>query len=312
MAHSFELKKSAAFTIPITPRADSLSVSPLVDEDEQEVLSFLACADSVQAIFMTGLVRDNGLESPFNRGIFYGARRDFDKELVGVALVGHATLVETSEDSALRTFAHISREIPGAHVHLGPEENIKRFWRYYSRGGQRARLFCRELLFELREQFLPQTEEIEGLRPATLDDLPFIMPVQACMAFEESGVNPMETDSVGFRLRCARRIEQGRVFVWIEEGRLIFKADILADTSRAVYLEGVYTSPSARNHSYGSRCLLQTARALFSRTRSVVLLVNEQNRKAQEFYRRTGFEFGGFYDTIYLQKDYGQKMEGQS
>ncbi|HYO91376.1 MAG TPA: GNAT family N-acetyltransferase, partial [Pyrinomonadaceae bacterium] len=252
-------------------------------------------------------VRDNGLESPFNRGIFYGARRDFNKELVGVALVGHATLVETSYDSALRTFAQIAREIPGAHVHLGQQRRIKQFWRYYSRGGQRARLFCRELLFELREEFLPKTEEVEGLRLATLDDLAYVMPVQACMAFEESGVNPMETDAVGFRLRCARRIEQGRVFVWIQDNRLLFKADILADTARAVYLEGVYTSPAARNQSYGSRCLLQTARTLLSRTRSVMLLVNEQNRKAQEFYRRTGFEFGGYYDTIYLQRDYGQK-----
>ncbi|HKS26353.1 MAG TPA: GNAT family N-acetyltransferase [Pyrinomonadaceae bacterium] len=308
MPHSFELKKSAAsFSIAATPRAVSLSVSPLTYEHEREVLSFLACADSVQAVFMTGLVRDNGLESPFNRGIFYGARRDFDRELVGVALVGHATLVETSHDEALRTFAHIAREIPGAHVHLGPEASIKQFWRHYSRGGQRARLFCRELLFEMREEFLTMTEEVEGLRLATLDDLPFVMPVQACMAFEESGINPIETDPVGFRLRCARRIEQGRVFVWIEEGRLLFKADILADTARAVYLEGVYTSPSARNQAYGSRCLLQTAYTLLERTRSVVLLVNEQNRKAQEFYRRTGFQFGGNYDTIYLQRDYEQR-----
>lgn len=307
MPHSFELKKSASFSITVTPRAESLGVSPLMYEDEREVLSFLACADSVQAIFMTGLVRDNGLESPFNRGIFYGARRDFDKELVGIALVGHATLVETSDDEALRTFAHIAREIPGAHVHLGPEASIKQFWRHYSRGGQRARLFCRELLFEMRELFPLETEEVEGLRLATLQDLAYVMPVQACMAFEESGINPLETDPVGFRLRCARRIEQGRVFVWIEEGRLLFKADILADTPRAVYLEGVYTSPSTRNQAYGSRCLLQTARTLLSRTRSVVLLVNEQNRKAHEFYRRAGFEFGGNYDTIYLQRDYEQK-----
>jgi ribosomal protein S18 acetylase RimI-like enzyme len=311
MPHSFEMKKTATFTIPLgmEPRAESVSITPLTDEHEREVLAFLAGADSVQAIFMTGLLRDNGLESPFNRGIFYGAQSRDDGELIGVALVGHATLVETTDDFALRTFAHIAREIPGAHVILGQEELIKHFWRHYARGGKPARLFCRELLFELREEeLLSETQEIEGLRQATLEDLAYVMPVQACMAFEESGVNPMERDPVGFRLRCARRIEQGRVFVWIEDNRLIFKADVLADTSGAAYLEGIYTSAAARNHSYGSRCLLQVARNLFSRTRSVKLLVNEQNRKAQDFYARAGFRFAGYYDTIYLQS--GVEVKG--
>jgi predicted GNAT family acetyltransferase len=310
MSRLFETKKIATFAIPLPAApagAEYLSVTPLTYENEREVLAFLSRADSVQAIFMTSLLRDNGLESPFNRGIFYGARRDDNGEFVGVALVGHATLVETTDDFALRTFAQIAREIPGAHVHLGQEKSIKQFWRYYTRGGQRARLFCRELLFEMSGESLLEAEEVKGLRLATLADLPFVMPVQASMAYEEGGVNPMEQDAVGFRLRCARRIEQGRVFVWIEDGRLIFKADILADTMRAAYLEGVYTSPEARNQAYGLRCMTQVARTLLARTRSIRLLVNEQNQKAQVFYRRAGFQFKGYYDTIFLQSGYGAK-----
>jgi hypothetical protein len=298
------MKKSATITIPPGADAspDSLCVEPLTYESEREVLSFLSRADSVQAVFMTSMVRDNGLESPFNRGIFYGARREVRGELVGVALVGHATLVETADDFALKTFAQIAREIPGAHVHLGQEELIKRFWRHYARGGQRARLVCRELLFEMNEA--PAAEEAMGLRLATLDDLAFVMPVQACLAFEESGVNPLERDPVGFRIRCARRIEQGRVFVWIEDNRLLFKADVLAETERAVYLEGVYTSPSARNRTYGSRCVAQMARKLLRHgARTIMLLVNEQNHKAQEFYTRTGFRMTSYYDTIFLQSN---------
>jgi predicted GNAT family acetyltransferase len=304
MPHSFEMKKSATVIIPLgtETRPESLCVEPLTDESEREVLDFLSRADSVQAVFMTSMVRDNGLESPFNRGIFYGARQEVRGELVGVALVGHATLVETADDFALRSFAQIAREIPGAHVHLGEVHLIKQFWRHYARGGQRARLVCRELLFELSDA--PEAEEALGLRLATLDDLPFVLPVQACMAFEESGVNPMERDPVGFRIRCARRIEQGRVFVWIEDGRLLFKADVLADTERAVYLEGVYTSPPARNRAYGSRCVAQMARKLLRHgTRSIMLLVNEQNHKARAFYSRTGFRTTAYYDTIFLQSN---------
>lgn len=312
-----KMKKAATFTIPLpaAARNESLSVEPLTYEHEREVLAFFSAAASVQAVFMESLVRDNGLESPFNRGTFYGARRAAGREqLAGVALIGHATLVETGEDAALKAFAHVARARPGAHVILGEEERIKCFWRHYAPGGQRARLVCRELLFELRDEPLLMPDVAVGLRLATLDDLRFLMPVQACMAFEESGVNPIESDAVGFRLRCARRIEQGRVFVWIQDERLLFKADILAVTERAVYLEGVYTSPAARNQERGSRCLSHMARMLLSRTRSVQLLVNEQNQKAVTFYRRAGFNFAGYYDTIFLQPGYqGERIrEGLS
>jgi ribosomal protein S18 acetylase RimI-like enzyme len=310
MPHSFELKKRATFRSPFAAetRSGSLRVETLTYENEREVLAFLSAADSVQAIFMTSMMRDNGLESPFNRGTFYGARHTTDRRLAGVALIGHATLVETSDSDALKVFAQAARACPRTHVYLGEEERIKQFWRHYARGGQLPRLVCREILFELRDEFVFFTEEVKGLRLATLDDLSLVMPVQAQMAFEESGVNPMERDAVGFRLRCARRIEQERVFVWIEDGCLLFKADILADTERAVYLEGVYTAPSERNLSYGSRCLSQMARTLLSRTRSIMLLVNEQNPQALAFYRRAGFQFGGYYDTIYLQS--GKEAKG--
>src|SRR5436309_3200537 len=82
--------------------------------------------------------------------------------------------------------------------------------------------------------------ESGNLRQATLDDIEQIMPVHAQIAFEESGVNPLERDPEGFRRRTARRIEQGRVWVWTEGGRLIFKADVIADTPEAIYIEGVY------------------------------------------------------------------------
>ncbi len=46
----------------------SLSVGKLMASDRDEVLSFLA-ARAVHTVFMAGLIRDNGLVSPLNRGI---------------------------------------------------------------------------------------------------------------------------------------------------------------------------------------------------------------------------------------------------
>jgi predicted GNAT family acetyltransferase len=121
------------------------------------------------------------------------------------------------------------------------------------------------------------------------------------MAHEESGVNPLERDPEGFRRRCARRIEMGRVWVWVEDDRLIFKADIISETPEVIYLEGVWVNPAERGKGYGLRCVSQLGRELLERTGSLSMLVNERNSKALSLYRRAGYKLRGCYDTIYLQ-----------
>jgi uncharacterized protein len=126
--------------------------------------------------------------------------------------------------------------------------------------------------------------------------------VHAEMAREESGVNPMEKDSNGFRLRSARRIEQGRVWVLMENGRLIFKADVIADTPEVAYLEGIYVSPEDRGQGMGRNCLSQLTRHLLARTKVVSLLVNELNQTASAFYLKAGFKPRAHYNTIFLEQ----------
>lgn len=266
-------------------------------EQETEVLNFLA-QRPLHTVTLVGFIRDNGLVSPLNRGTFYGCRNR-KGELEGVALIGHATLLETTTDRALEAFAEIAQKQPGTHMIMGEQQRIDEFWSYYSEGGQEMRLACRELLFELRCP-IEVREEIPGLRLATLDDLDLIMPVHAQMAFDESGVNPLERDPEGFRKRCARRIEQGRTWVMIEDGQLAFKADIISDTPAVTYLEGVWTAQERRGQGFSLRCLSQLARTLLSRTQSICLLVNEQNQAAHYLYKRAGYKLRGIYDSIFL------------
>src|SRR5215208_988875 len=203
---------------PAAKVGDSLTAHPLTTDNEGEVLSFLS-ARPVHTVVMASFIRDNGMDSPLNRGTFYGCR-DGEGRLVGVALIGHATLVETDSDEALAAFARVARGCPRTHVMVGESEKIERFWEHYAEDGRSPRLICRELLMEQRWPIRVR-DAVPGLRLAVPEDLEQVMAVQAEMAFEESGVNPMETDPEGFRRRCLRRIEQGRVWVWTEGGRLI-------------------------------------------------------------------------------------------
>jgi hypothetical protein len=272
-------------------------VAKLDASDEQEVLGFLA-KRPIHTVAMVGFIHDNGLVSPLNRGTFYGCRNR-QGQLEGVALIGHATLLETTTDRAVEGLAEVAQTCTTTHMIMGEKERIDDFWDYYAEAGQDMRHVCRELLFELQWP-VEALAEVPGLRLATLDELELIMPVQAQMAFDESGVNPMERDPEGFRQRCARRIEQDRTWVWIEAGEMVFKADVVSDTSSVIYLEGVWTNAERRSQGYGLRCMSQLARTLLRRTRSVCVLVNENNGKARKFYQRAGYKLRAVYDTIFL------------
>ncbi len=284
---------------PYLPEAQlAVQTSELVEDERNEVLGFLA-ERPVHTVCLAGLIRDNGLVSKHNRGTFYGCRNS-EGRLEGVALIGHATLVEVRTARAMQEFGLIAQGYQRTHMILGEKEQVEQFWNHYADQGQEMRLASRELLFELRSAMYVR-EKVEGLRQATNDDLDKIAPIQAAMAEEESGTNPMDIDPEGFRARCARRIEMGRVWVLEEEGKLVFKVDIQADTPDVVYLEGVWVAASERGKGIGRKCFRQLCQELLTRTKSVCLLVNEDSVRSHTFYRMCNFKLRDVYQSIFLQ-----------
>lgn len=283
-----------------TPAAtETFQAMRLTNEAETEVLNFLV-ERPLHTVILTGFIRDNGLVSPANRGAFYGVRNN-DGELEGVALIGHATLMETRTERAIWAFAEIAQRCSSAHMILGEQERIEEFWSHYQAGGQQMRLASRESLFELRH---PLTmEEVPDLRRATLAELELIVPIQAQMAEKESGINPLERDAEGFWQRCRRRIEQGRSWVLVRDGELLFKTDIISDTEEVIYLEGVWSNEKLRGSGQGIDCMSQLATELLQHTKAISLLVDEKNMRAQTFYRKCGFRFLTTYDTIFLEQE---------
>jgi len=278
---------------------ESVQVERLMNSDESEVLQFLA-QRPIHTVAMMSLIHDNGIVSPFNRGTFYGCR-DLKGQLEGVALVGHATLMETVSDRTLAALAQVARDCPQTHMIMGEKERVADFWSHYSNAGRRQRLACREWLFELSSPVATR-EPVAGLRRATPAELDLVMPIQADLAFAESGVNPLQIDPEGFRERCLRRIEQGRTWVVVEKGLLIFKADVISKTPEVIYLEGIWVREDRRNENIGTRFMSELMRRLLEDTKSICLLVNERNESAQGFYRKCGFNFRATYETIFLPR----------
>lgn len=293
MSQDFE-DSFSSFTEP----QDQCAISELGRADEPEVVGFLS-ARPLHTVFMAGLIRDNGLLSPQNRGSFYGARNRTG-QLEGVGLIGHATMVEAHTESSLIAMARVARNCQSAHLIRGERKSINTFWKYYSDAQHEPRQICRELLFTLRDVPAAAGEEPD-LRPATPGDLEKVLAVNSSMAFEEGGTSPLQRDPSGFRHRTARRIEKQRVWVLIEDNRLIFKADVVSDTPEVTYLEGVYVHPEERGKGNGSRCLRKLCSRLLSGSESICLTVNHQHKKAVSFYSKAGFQLHSHYETIYLR-----------
>jgi hypothetical protein len=279
---------------------DSLSTYTLSDEDGPEVLAFLA-ARPLHTVFMASLIQDNGVVNSRNRGRFYGCR-DKNGDLEGVALIGHATLIEAPNGAAMSSFARLAQQSPVPYLIRGEEDEVSCFWNTYSESTRTPRRVSRELLLELTRP-TRSLEPVQDLRRATMADIESIMRVNASMAFDESGSDPQQRDPEGFRQRTARRIEQGRIWVWVKDKRLIFKADIVAETSRVIYIEGVYVDPGERGQGHGRRCMNSLGEILLNDADSICLTVNEQMHGARAFYQKIGYEVRSLYDTIYLERE---------
>ena len=282
-----------------TRASETVIVKRLTAEDETEVLEFLNERPTL-TFGMTGFIRRNGIVSPHNQGEFY-ACRDEHGELTGVALIGRYILFETRSDGATKAFADLAQDCRNAHMLLGEQGEVETFWRYYADGGQSPRLYGREYLFEQRWP-VELKQEVAGLRLATMDELDLIVPAHAQIAFDESGIDPLLVDPEGFRKRCARRIEMGQSWVLVENGRLLFKAEVVTDTPETIYLEGIWVDPLERGKGIGSRCMSQLSISFLMRSSSVCVLVNERFKSAQAFYKKAGFKFISHYDTIFLKQ----------
>ncbi len=280
-------------------QVESLRTQLLGPTEEAEVLEFLSLRP-IHTVFMASLIEDNGMVSSFNRGSFFGCR-DNHGRLEGVALIGHATIIETESEECIKAFAQLAKNHSPAHLIRGEQEKVESFWRYYADVDHAPRLLCHELLLE-RSSAPVNFPAVPELRLATLADLDHVMNVNAAMALAEGGINPLTRDPDGFLERSARRIMQGRNWIWIENGRVIFKTDIIAETPAVIYLEGVYIDPEYREKGYGLRCLSQLTQLLLARAECICLTVNEKFSGTQAFYNRAGYKICSRYDTIYLQE----------
>lgn len=260
----------------------------LKESDRDAVLSFLD-EKPPHGAAMASFIYDNGIESPLNRGTFYGYHDRFG-DLEGVALIGHTTLLDVRSSEALKALAFVARQNEAKmHVIVSEGTAALDFWTDAVRGATAPRQVSNEYLFEVSFPYSVRECEFE-VRLARPEELMPIAEAHAEVAFLESGDDPMLRDREGFLTRVMRRIEQGRIFVVFEDGKLLFKADVAALATDTAHLEGVYVNADRRGEGIGPSCLSEVTRRLLNTVQTVCLLSNIDFTQAHKSFMKAGYK----------------------
>lgn len=138
---------------------------------------------------------------------------------------------------------------------------------------------------------------VRRTEPHEVEDL---YPACVAMYREEVGVSP-EADGGRnlYRARVSQLVNRGWSFSRIENGRVLFKAEIACATPYACQVQGVYVDPSRRGEGLctsGMAAVAAIARAEIAPT--VALYVNAHNTPARAAYAKVGFTQTGTFSTL--------------
>lgn len=138
------------------------------------------------------------------------------------------------------------------------------------------------------------------VRPVRPSELETLLPAAIAMFTEEVGVSPLRVDGgTGYRARVAELVRAGQSLAWIQDGEVLFKAEIGAVSRAACQVQGVWVAPAHRGRGIGTAgtaAVVQYARSALAPV--VSLYVNDFNTAARAAYRRVGFREVGTYASV--------------
>ena len=136
------------------------------------------------------------------------------------------------------------------------------------------------------------------LRRATLVDFDSYFAGAVAMYREELEEDPLATNPVGYRRYVRSLVDGRRGFAVVEDGRVIFKADLGAVSQQVAQVQGVWVAPELRGRGLSVPAMAGVTNAIVADGRIASLYVNDFNAPAIACYRRVGYEVVGELATI--------------
>ena len=139
------------------------------------------------------------------------------------------------------------------------------------------------------------------VRPARFDEVDLVVPAAAAMFTEEIGYPPYHGSAHLYRQGIASLIRRGHTFVRVEDGEIVFKADVGSVALGVAQVQGVWVAPRWRGQGLAVPAMAAVVEQVRAEIAPVVTLyVNDFNTPARATYARVGFTEIGSFATVLL------------
>ena len=260
----------------------------LDDRDIGEVLA-LCDRDPVVNVFVSSRVHEAGLELARLGGQVWGYQPG--SQLISLCYVGANLVPVAATPDAIAAFAGRARLMGrrcSSLVGLAPAvldlwDALRPYW------GPPREIRGSQPVMEISGP--PQVPPDPLVRRVRREELDILLPASVAMFTEDVGVSPLGPDGgSAYRARVHELIGTGRAFARIEDGRVIFKAEVGSVTRHACQVQGVWVRPELRGRGLAeagmATVVIEAARSIAP---VVSLYVNDYNLPARAAYRRVGF-----------------------
>ncbi len=267
--------------------------------DDQDWALGVCAADPVSHVFVAARIQDGGL----------GARRSavfaFERGGEQAMCWSSANVVPVGGSAtAMRALAaRVVKRRRFASSVLGPSEQVMQLWSLLAPSWGPAREV------RTRQPVLTTSRLPTGcgvavdpdVRVARPDEVDLVVPAAAAMFTEEIGYPPYRGSDTAYRRSVGAMLERGHTLVRVEEGRVIFKADLGSVALGVAQVQGVWVDPVCRGQGLAVPAMAAVVEHTLRHIASTVTLyVNDYNVAALATYRRVGFEQTGMFSTILL------------
>ena len=270
----------------------------LEHHDLGAVLDVLA-RNPVENVFITSRVELAGLDQWQLGGELWGYH--LGGRLESLCFSGANLVPLSNSPEATRAFADKARK-QGRRCSsiVGPREAALDLWSHLAPSWDRPReIRASQPVLAIRESSTTVAPDFR-VRPVHPTELDLLLPACIAMFTEEVGVSPTAADGGrGYRQRVSELINAGRAFAWIENGEVVFKAEIGAATREVCQIQGVWVNPRHRGRRIsegGMAAVVEYALRDFAPV--VSLFVNDFNAPSRASYQRVGFRQVSEYASI--------------
>ncbi|HLI40910.1 MAG TPA: GNAT family N-acetyltransferase [Streptosporangiaceae bacterium] len=278
----------------------SASVRVLDERDRGAVLD-ICDRDPVVNVFVSSRVRALGLQPGRLGAQLWGWGRPGGR-LESLCYCGANLVPVAATPEAIAAFADRAlRQGRRCSSVVGPADQVQRLWALLRPhwGPAREVRPVQPVMVTAGPPLVPPDPRVRRVRP---EEAGILWPACVAMFTEEVGVSPVAGDGgASYRARLEQLIRAGRAFARIEDGTVIFKAEIGAVTPHACQVQGVWVRPECRGRGLAAPGMAAVvAEAVRSIAPLVSLYVNDFNHPARAAYRRAGFaEAGRFMSVLF-------------